>query len=102
METDLYYRISHGLSSKLLKYENGIFFLEVTVGRKWNKNHNATAAEIAHAWKINNNELEHAIGCKVYIIDLRLDISKTTLIKSGINPGYDAFKGILFRKNYLN
>lgn len=102
VETDLYYRVSLGLSSKLLRYENGIFHLEVTLGRKWEKNYNATAAEIAYAWKSNHQELEHAIGCKVFIIDLKNDENKITLIQSGITPGYDAFKGILFRKNYLN
>lgn len=102
VETDLYYRVSMGLSSRLLKFENGIFHLEVTLGRKWEKNYNATAAEIAHSWKSNHQELNEAIGCKVFIIDLRQDPSKTVLIQSGISPGYDAYKGILFRKNYLN
>ncbi len=102
VETDLYYRVSMGLSSKLLRYENGIFHLEVTLGRKWDKNYNATAAEIAHSWKSNHNELAHAIGCKVFIIDLKKDPTKAVLIQSNINPGYDAFKGILFAKNYLN
>lgn len=102
VETDLYYRVSLGLSSRLIRYDNGIIHLEVTLGRKWDKNYNATAAEIAHCWKTGHKELEHAIGCKVFIIDLRADHLKTTLIQSGISPGYDAFKGILFRKNYLN
>ena len=102
VETDLYYRVSLGLSSKLLCYQNGIFHLEVTLGRKWEKNYNATAAEIAHAWKTSHAELSHALGCKVFIIDLKKDNNKTILIQSGITPGYDAYKGILFRKNYLN
>lgn len=102
VETDLYYRVSMGLSSKLLKYENGIFHLEVTLGRKWDKNYNATAAEVSHSWKSNHPELTHAIGCKVFIIDLKKGEDKTVLIQAGISPGYDAFKGILFRKNYLN
>jgi hypothetical protein len=102
VETDLYYRVSMGLSSKLLKYENGIFHLEVTLGRKWDKNYNATAAEVSHSWKSSHPELTHAIGCKVFIIDLKKGEDKTVLIQAGISPGYDAFKGILFRKNYLN
>ena len=81
---------------------NGIFHLEVTLGRKWDKNHNATAAEIAHCWKTNHPELSKSIGCKVFIIDLKNNDMKATLIQAGINPGYDAYKGILFRKNYLN
>ncbi|MBK8517700.1 MAG: hypothetical protein IPL55_15880 [Saprospiraceae bacterium] len=102
VETDLYYRVSLGLSSRLLKFENGIFHLEVTLGRKWSKNYNVTAAEIAYSWKMSNPELEHAIGCKVFIIDLKTGENKIVLIKAGISPGYDAYKGILFRKNYLN
>lgn len=102
VETDLYYRVSLGLSSKLMKYENGIFYLELTLGRKWDKNYNATAAEMAHCWKNSNPELEKALGCKVFIVDLRSNELKATLISSGISPGYDAYKGILFRKNYLN
>ncbi|MFZ1748582.1 MAG: hypothetical protein WAU01_00245 [Saprospiraceae bacterium] len=102
VETDLYYRVSLGLSSKLIDFKNGIFHIEVTLGRKWEKNYNATAAEIAHAWKSNHPELSQAIGCKVFIIDLKVNQIKTTLIQAGIAPGYDAFKGILFRKNYLN
>jgi hypothetical protein len=102
VETDLYYRVSLGLSSKLLRFENGIIHIEVTLGRKWDKNYNVTAAEIAYSWKMSNPELEHAIGCKVFIIDLKKGENKITLIKAGINPPYDAFKGILFRKNYLN
>jgi hypothetical protein len=102
VETDLYYRVSLGLSSRLLKFENGVFHLEVTLGRKWDKNYNVTAAEISYSWKMANPELEHAVGCKVFIIDLKKGENKTILIRAGINPGYDAFKGILFRKNYLN
>jgi hypothetical protein len=102
VETDLYYRVSLGLSSRLLKYDSGIFHLEVTLGRKWDKNYNATAAEIAYAWKSNHPELEHAIGAKIFIIDLRHDENKAALIQAGITPCFDAYKGILFRKNYLN
>jgi len=102
VETDLYYRVSMGLSSRLLKFDNGIFHIEVTLARKWNKNYNATAAEIAHCWRSNYPELEHALGCKVFILDIRGDEMKQSLIQSGITPAYDAYKGILFRKQYLN
>ncbi|MBK9256654.1 MAG: hypothetical protein IPM42_14295 [Saprospiraceae bacterium] len=102
VETDMYYRISLGLASKLLKFENGIFHIEVTLHKKWNKNYNATAAEIAHCWKTSNPELSKAIGCKVYIIDHKVSYYKEFLIHSGIHAGYDALKGIIFRKNYLN
>jgi len=102
VETDLYYRVSLGLSSKLIKYENCVIHLEVTLGRKWDKSYNATAAEIAHCWKNSHPELDKAIGCKVFIIDLKDNDMKATLIQAGITPVYDAYKGILFRKSYLN
>ena len=102
VETDLYYRVSMGLSSKLLKYNNGIFHLEVIIGRKWIKDYNATAAEIGHIWKSSNLELVNAIGCKVFIFDLRTGENKVELVKSGLCKKYDSSKGILFSKNYLN
>lgn len=102
VETDMYYRISLGLSSRLLKYENGIFHIEVTINKKWSKNYNATAAEIAHCWKTSNPELSKAIGCKVYIIDLKEKYYKDLLIQAGITQAYDALKGVIFYKNYLN
>ncbi len=102
VETDLYYRISMGLSSKLLRFENGIFYIEVTVGRKWVKDYNATAAEIGNIWKNSNLELSQAIGCKVFIIDLKNGANKVDLVKSNKIKKYDSSKGILFNKNYLN
>ncbi len=102
VETDLYYRVSMGLSSKLLKYNNGIFHLEVIIGRKWVKDYNATAAEIGNIWKSSNLELVNAIGCKVFIFDLRTGENKAELVKSGRCTKYDSSKGILFSKNYLN
>ncbi|MBK8548916.1 MAG: hypothetical protein IPL63_16675 [Saprospiraceae bacterium] len=66
--TDMYYRISLGLSSKLLKYENGIIYLEITLSKKWTKNYNATAAELAYSWKSSHPELCKALGCKVLLL----------------------------------
>ncbi|HRO08510.1 MAG TPA: hypothetical protein PK047_06550 [Saprospiraceae bacterium] len=102
VETDLYYRISMGLSSRLLRYENGIFHLEVTIGRKWKKSHKATASEISHIWKTGYPELTQALGCKVFIIDLNTGKHNAELIKAGKCTNYDSCKGILFSKNYLN
>lgn len=102
VEIDLYSRISQGLSSKLMKYENGVIHLEVTIGRKWVKNHNATAAEISHIWKSGHMELIHALGCKVFIIDLKKGEKKVELVKAGKCLSYDSCKGVLFSKNYLN
>ncbi len=102
LKNDVYYRMEKGLSSRLLKYENGIFHLEVTINRKWDKNYSATAAEMAHCWRQSNEELMLAIACKVYIIDLRKNPFKRALTSTGIEIPYDAKKGILFYKNYLN
>ena len=35
-EIDMYYRVSYGVSSKLISYTKGIFVLEVVIGHKWN------------------------------------------------------------------
>ncbi len=102
VETDMYYRVGMGLTSRLLGYDKGIIKLEVIINKKWQKNHNATALEIAHCWKDNNIELNKAVGSKVYIIDTGKYNYKQYLIHRGIKPGYDAQKGILFKKNLLN
>lgn len=101
-ETDMYYRVELGLSSKLLKYENGIFHLEVVVGSKWPRNLNAAAAEMAYTWKDANNELQNSIGCKVYLVDTKNHPFKKYLVNSDIAPQYDAKKGVLFYKQHLN
>ncbi|MFZ1705922.1 MAG: hypothetical protein WAT79_16370 [Saprospiraceae bacterium] len=98
----MYYRISLGLSSKLLKYDNGIIYLEITLSKKWAKNYNATAAELAYSWKSSHPELCKALGCKVYIVDLREDNNRQFLQTQGITTQYDAYKGVIFRKNYMN
>lgn len=102
METDMFYRVGYGLSSKLLQYKNGVFYLQVVLGRRWNRTYNATAHELANCWKDTHLELHRAVGCKVFIIDAKKYQYKQTLINSGINPGYDAKKGVLFVENYLN
>lgn len=102
IDTDMYYRVGYGLTSKLLSYENGIFKLEVTMGRKWDKSYNATASELAYCWKSTHPELYQAMGCKVYIVDVKLNEYKQYLIHKGLQPGYDAKKGILFAKHLSN
>jgi len=98
----MYYRVGYGLSSKIIDYENGVFTIEVVLGKRWSKDYNATAQELAYLWKKSHKELEMAIGCKVYIIDAKIYNYKQALIHRGVRPGYDAKKGILFRKGYLN
>ena len=102
IETDMYYRVGYGLSSKMLNFRSGIITIEVTISRKWHKDYNTTALEMANIWKTNHPELKHAIGCKIFIIDTKKNAYKKSLIHSGIKPGYDAKKGILFAKGYMN
>jgi len=102
METDMYYRVGYGLSSKLIKFSNGIFTLEIVLSKKWAKDLNATAQELAYLWKKSHKELNKAIGCKIYFIDSKTYLYKQALIHRGVKPGYDAKKGIIFRKGYLN
>lgn len=102
METDMYYRVGYGLSSKLINFSNGIFTLEIVLSKKWSKDVNATAQELAYLWKKSHVELTKAIGCKIYFIDSRTFHYKQALLHRGIRPGYDAKKGIIFRKGYLN
>ena len=102
VETDMYYRVGMGLSSKLLSFENGTIHLEIVIGSKWDKNYNATTAELAHCWKSSHPELGQAIACKVFIIDTKQFPYKQYLIHKGIKPGYDALKGIIFNKSHLN
>ncbi|MBX2814657.1 MAG: hypothetical protein KTR24_01610, partial [Saprospiraceae bacterium] len=60
--TDMYYRVGYGLSSKLLAFRNGIIYLQVVLGRKWSKDYHETTLELAQCWKADHPELDHAIG----------------------------------------
>ncbi len=102
IETDMYYRVGYGLTSKLLKYKNGIMHIHVVIGKKWDKSYSATAMEMAQCWKKSYNELSKAVACKVFIVDTRKYNYKQYLIHRGMTPGYDAQKGIIFQKNILN
>ena len=102
VETDMYYRVGLGLSSKLISFENGTINVEIVISKKWKKNYNATAAELAHCWKNSHPELSKAIACKAYIIDTKTYAYKQYLIHKGIKPGYDAKKGVIFTKQHLN
>ncbi len=101
-KTDMYYRVSYGVSSKLISYKQGIFEIEVVIGSKWKKEYNATAYEMASCWRNKNQELSKSVGCKVYIIDARAYPFKKQLMGMGVQPLYDAKKGIIFRKKILN
>lgn len=94
---DMYYRVGHGLSSKLMRYENGIIYLELEIRSKWTKSLNAAVSLIANSWHRENPEFSDAIACKINIIDSRRYRYKRTLMHLGIKPGYDACKGVFFK-----
>jgi len=76
--------------------------VEIVITKKWPKDLNATAQEIAYLWRDSHKELKYAIASKIFIINARKFAYKQSLLHRGINPGYDAKKGIIFRKGYLN
>lgn len=96
---DLYYRSMKDLSSRLLKYKNGILYLEITIGPKWNKDYNATVTEIASLWRKEYVELSGALACKVYIKELQ---EEDMMFDNHPAIKYVAKKGYLFAKNQLN
>ena len=102
IETDMYYRVGFGLTSRLIDVTNGVFTIEVVVSKKWEKAYNATAQELAYLWKKTHKELSRALAAKVYIIDTKTYNYKQALIHRGVKPGYDSKKGVIFRKKYLN
>jgi len=101
-KTDFIYRQGFGLSSRLLKFQNGIIYLEIIFGNRWKKGYNATAYEIARCWRDHHPELHAAVGCKIYIIDARLYPFKKELYSKSRPVCYDAKKGVIFSENYLN
>lgn len=101
-KTDFIYRKGFGLSSRLLKYKNGIIYLEIIFGSRWHKSYNSTAYEIARCWRDHHPELTKAIGCKIYIIDARSYPFKKELYGKQRPVAYDAKKGVIFAENYMN
>jgi hypothetical protein len=102
LQSDVVYRINHGLCSRLVNFRNGIMYLEVMFTKKWQKTYEETTEELAYCWKESNNELKKAIGCKVYIVDARkYPYKKDLYLQSGV-ASYDAKKGMLFNADLLN
>jgi len=93
---EMLYRVSYGLASKLLSFENGVIFLELEVRNKWEKSLNAAAYEIAQCWKKKHKELESAVACKIYVINSKKYSYKRSLLHLGVHPGYDCKKGMIF------
>lgn len=96
IQQEMLYRVSYGLASRLLNFENGVMFLELEVRNKWEKSINAAAYEIAQCWKNEHKELGNAVACKVYVINSRKYAYKRTLLHLGVHPGYDSKKGMIF------
>ena len=97
IKTDMFFRVGQGLSSKLIKYDHGIIYLELEVRAKWTKSVDSAAFAIAQSWRNEHPEFEDAVASKVFIIDSRIYNYKRTLIHLGIKPGYDAYKGVFFK-----
>ncbi len=93
----MFFRVGKGLSSKLLKYEHGIIYVELEVRTKWKKTIDSAAWLIANSWKEENPEFAEAVAAKIYVVDSRSFEYKRTLIHLGIKPGYDAYKGVFFK-----
>jgi len=97
LSTDMYFRVGQGLSSRLLKYENGVIHIEIEVRKKWKKSIDAAAYTVAYSWKKEHEELKDAIASKVFIINSKEFTYKRTLLHLGVAPGYDDFKGVFFK-----
>ena len=93
----MYFRVGQGLSSRLLKYDHGIIYLEIEVRKKWNKSLDAAAYTVAHSWKNEHEELIDAVASKVFIINSKDFAYKRTLLHLGVTPGYDEYKGVFFK-----
>ncbi len=102
LKCDVVYRVNYGLTSKLVRYQNGILYLEVMFTKKWTKDYDQTTEEISRCWRDSNIELSHAIGAKVYIIDARQFEYKKDLYLAAHVASYDAKKGMLFNSDILN
>ena len=68
----MFFRVGKGLSSKLLKYEHGIIYVELEVRTKWKKTIDSAAWLIANSWKEENPEFAEAVAAKIYVVDLSL------------------------------
>ena len=97
IKTDMFFRVDRGLSSRLMRFEHGIIYVELEVREKWERSLDAAAWAIAHSWRKENPEFKDAVASKVYVIDSRSYEYKRTLLHLGVKPGYDAHKGVFFK-----
>ncbi len=91
------YRLEYDLSTKLIKYENCIMFINIYIGAKCKKTPYKTAMDIANNWRDIHPELKNALGAKVYIIE-----SHNVQEDSPNNFEVKYKKGILFNHWYKN
>ncbi|HMP28865.1 MAG TPA: hypothetical protein PKD85_04655 [Saprospiraceae bacterium] len=99
-EIDTYYRAEHGVSSSILSYNNQVMVIQAIITKPRNKSYNAIAVELAHLWKKSNKELNSSLACKVFIVDLFKSPFKIGMTHFSNN--YDAKKGVIFYRQYLN
>jgi len=99
-EIDAYYRSEYGVSSNMLSFKNQVMVIEAIITKPRSKSYNAIAVELAHLWKRSNNELNSALACKVFIVDLFKSPHKIGMTMNINN--YDAKKGVIFYRQYLN
>lgn len=99
-EVDMYTRAEYGLSSKLIGFNNQVISLQVTLTKRRKQSYANLALDLANFWKTNHKELTTALACRVYFVDLYSFPFKR---KEQYNfEDYDARKGIIFYKSYLN
>ena len=100
--TDMYYQVGFGLSSKLLAFRHGIMYLQVVIGKKWTRNYHETTIEIANCWRTEHEELKDALGCKIFIIDTIKYPYKKDLLNLNVKVEHDVKMGMLFVNHVLN
>jgi hypothetical protein len=97
---DTQYRAIHGVSSSIISFQNQVMILQAVITKPKKKSYNGLAVDVAHLWKNANEELGSALACKVYFIDLFANPHRVR--KSISSEDYDAKKGIIFYRQYLN
>ena len=106
LKYNMQYRMEHDISSRLIRYDNCILHIEVSIGEKWRKPPHKTALEIATNWKHIHPELKNALGAKIFIVDSNSDDHnqmskiKGDALSSEVYRKVKYKKGILF--NYWN
>jgi|GEM_PF-6841126 len=89
--------------SRIIEIQNEVMTIEVIVPyMDQNKNYNNISQKVAYYWKNYFNELTHTVAAKIFIIDVYKNRFKRSMLNDGLQPEYDAKKGVFFKKGYLN